>query len=338
MHHSTYPGASAFRAVLVRRRRRLGVLARSTRFRLERALAGRGVGVGALLAPPVHLSLRDSRTLNLAFAAPEPDLRAAELLISRGPRRFRVPLAVERDTDGGPLLTATVTLRDALDATYAKRDSPRAPRLTEGVWRLTVVTSGGDGRVRRRGLGLAEGVAPPPGPTAPHAPSPRTGTLMRVVRCRGGRAAVQVTWSRPRAEVVRFVPRGDGITVYGRVVAGTRERDRAAGREALSARAVRRRDGVLAPVELAWDGDGFSFPLPLAAMTGAGPGQWVWDFHVGGLSLGRRLTDVADLPSAYPTPFRLVALPGGRLVRAHPHFTSSGAFAVTCLDITKETS
>ncbi|EPH39308.1 hypothetical protein ABT390_29140 [Streptomyces aurantiacus] len=328
MRHFLSPAARAART------RRLRVLARSTRFRLERAAAGRGGGRAGLLLPLAHLSLRDSRTLNLALAAPEPDLRAAELLISRGPRRFRVPLAVERGTDGGPLLTATVTLRDALDATYAKRDSPRAPRLTEGVWRLTVVTTGDDGRVRRRGLGLAEGVVPPAGPTAPHAPNPRTGTLMRVVRCRSGRAAVQVTRSRPRAEVVRFVPRGDGITVYGRVVAGPRERDRAGW----PGRAVRRRDGVLAPVELAWDGDGFSFALPLAAMTGAGPGQWVWDFHVGELPLGRRLTDVADLPAAFPTPFRLVALPGGRLVRAHPHFTAAGAFAVTCLDITKETS
>ncbi|MFD5697561.1 hypothetical protein [Streptomyces lasiicapitis] len=276
--------------------------------------------------------MRDSRTLNLALVAPEPALRGAELVISRGVRRFRVPLVVERDSDGGPLLTATVTLRDAPGAAD--------PRLTEGVWRLSVVTTGGDGRVRRWGLGLVGGVAAPPGPTAPHAPNPRTGTLMRVVRCRSGRAAVQVTRSRPRAEVVRFVPRGDGITVYGRVVAGAGERGRAGrkGLTALTGRAVRRRDGVLAPVELAWDGDGFSFALPLDAMSGAGSGQWVWDFHVGELPLGRRLTDVADLPSAFPTPFRLVALPGGRLVRAHPHFTASGAFAVTCLDITKETS
>ncbi|WP_405664444.1 hypothetical protein [Streptomyces sp. RK9] len=328
--------------------RRLAALARTARFRLERATAGRGTGPDALLPPPAHLSLRDSRTLNLALAAPEPGLRTAELLISRGHRRFRVPLAVERDTDGGPLLTATVTLRDALDAAPVAPGTPRTPRtprapliqgtptplLTEGVWRLAVATSGADGRVRRRGLALADVGAPPPGPTAPHAPSPRTGTLIRVVRCRGGRAAVQVTRSRPRAELVRFVPRGDGITVYGRVVAGPR--GQALTRWA--ARAVRRRDGLVAPVELVWDGDRFSFALPLGAMAGADPGQWVWDFRVGELGLGRRLTDVRDLPSAFPTPFRLVALPGGRLVRAHPHLTASGAFAVTCLDITEETS
>ncbi|WJV48374.1 hypothetical protein [Streptomyces flavofungini] len=318
--------------------RRLTALARTARFRLERATAGRGTGPTALLPPPAHLSLRGSRTLNLALAAPVPDLRAAELLISRGHRRFRVPLAVERDTDGRPLLTATVTLRDALEAPSAAgpQGAPAtpAPLLSEGVWRLAVATSGADGRVRRRGLALAEGGAPPPGPTAPHAPNPRTGTLIRVVRCRGGRAAVQVTRSRPRAELVRFVPRGDGITVYGRVVAGPRERVLAGW----AARAVRRRDGLVAPVELAWDGDRFSFALPLDAMAGADPGQWVWEFRVGELGLGRRLTDVRDLPAAFPTPFRLVALPGGRLVRAHPHLTASGAFAVTCLDITKETA
>ncbi|MFH9067812.1 hypothetical protein [Streptomyces alboflavus] len=318
------------------RPRRLAALTRTARFRLERATAGRGTGPDALLPPPAHLSLRDSRTLNLALAAPEPGLRAAELLISRGRRRFRVPLAVERDTDGGPLLTATVTLRDALDEVTgaARVQGTATPLLSEGVWRLAVATSGADGRVRRRGLALADVGAPPPGPTAPHAPNPRTGTLIRVVRCRGGRAAVQVTRSRPRAELVRFVPRGDGITVYGRVVAGPR--GRALTRWA--ARAVRRRDGLVAPVELAWDGDRFSFALPLGAMAGADPGQWVWDFRVGELGLGRRLTDVTDLPSAFPTPFRLVALPGGRLVRAHPHLTASGAFAVTCLDITEATS
>ncbi|MFD9887402.1 hypothetical protein ACFWZT_38725 [Streptomyces alboflavus] len=319
--------------------RRLAALTRTARFRLERATAGRGTGPDALLPPPAHLSLRDSRTLNVALAAPEPGLRAAELLISRGHRRFRVPLAVERDTDGGPLLTATVTLRDALDEVTGAARAPLfqgtpTPLLTEGVWRLAVATSGADGRVRRRGLALADVGAPPPGPTAPHAPNPRTGTLIRVVRCRGGRAAVQVTRSRPRAELVRFVPRGDGITVYGRVVAGPR--GQALTRWA--ARAVRRRDGLVAPVELAWDGDRFSFALPLGAMAGADPGQWVWDFRIGDLGLGRRLTDVRDLPSAFPTPFRLVALPGGRLVRAHPHLTASGAFAVTCLEITKETS
>ncbi|MEL3951675.1 hypothetical protein AABC07_39055, partial [Streptomyces sp. LNU-CPARS28] len=154
------------------RPRRLAALTRTARFRLERATAGRGTGPDALLPPPAHLSLRDSRTLNLALAAPEPGLRAAELLISRGRRRFRVPLAVERDTDGGPLLTATVTLRDALDEVTgaARVQGTATPLLSEGVWRLAVATSGADGRVRRRGLALADVGAPPPGPTAPHAP------------------------------------------------------------------------------------------------------------------------------------------------------------------------
>ncbi|MFH8792172.1 hypothetical protein [Streptomyces sp. NPDC017941] len=328
----------ALQSALAPRARRAAARARSTRFRLERAAAGRDSGREPLLPPPAHLSLRDSRTLNLALAAPEPGTRSAELLITRGHRRFRVPLAVERDTDGSPLLTATATLHDALDTTRAPGAPAPAPLLGDGVWRLTVVTADEGGRVRRRGFALAaEGAGAggaPRGPTTPHAPSPRTGTLMRVVRCRGGRAAVQVTRSPTRAELVRFEPRGDGITVYGRVVAGPGERALAA----LAGRAVRRRDGVVVPVGLDWDGTGFRFPLPLAAMAGAGPGQWVWDFRVGELPLGRRLTDVRDLPAAFPTPFRLVALPDGRMVRTHPHLTASGAFAVTCLDITEETS
>ncbi|MEI5103272.1 hypothetical protein RB200_38025 [Streptomyces sp. PmtG] len=309
---------------LARRARRA---ARATRFRAERATAGRQRPGAADQLTPVHLSLRDSRTLNLAV--PAPGTRSGELVLSRGARRHRVPLAVERHTDGTPLLTATVTLRDALEGTGP------GPALSEGAWRLTVVTTGADGRVRRHGLALAEAPAPPT-PTLPHAPHPRTGTLLRVVRCRGGRAAVQVTRSRPRAELVRFEPRGHGITVHGRVVAARASAVRGAGQGAGGARAVRRRDGLTVPVPLAWDGERFSFALPLAAMARAGSGQWVWDFHVGGLPLGRWLTDVRDVPSAFPTPFRLVALDEGGLVRAHPHFTPSGAFAVTCLDLTQQ--
>ncbi|MYY84606.1 hypothetical protein GT044_25675, partial [Streptomyces sp. SID335] len=49
--------------------RRLLSTARSTRFRLERTAAGRvrgGAGRDRSLLAPVHLSLRDSRTLNVA--------------------------------------------------------------------------------------------------------------------------------------------------------------------------------------------------------------------------------------------------------------------------------
>ncbi|MFE0061205.1 hypothetical protein [Streptomyces sp. NPDC059003] len=285
---------------------------------MERLVAGRRCRPDDLLTP-VHVSLRDSRTLNLALPSPGPGLQSAELRISRGHRRFRVPLAQE----GRDLLTATVTLREA--------PGPD-PVLREGVWRLTLVTVGGDGRVRRHGLAVAADPALPPSPMAPYAPNPRTGTLMRVVRCRGGRAAVQVTRSRPRAELVRFVPLGDGITVHGRLVAA-----RPQGRGL----AVRRRDGLGVGVPVEWDGDRFSFRVPLEGMAGAGGGQWVWDFRVGGLPLGRRLSDVRDLSASCPTPFRVVALPGGGLVRAHPHFTASGAFAVTCLalgDLAKETA
>ncbi|MFD6435122.1 hypothetical protein [Streptomyces venezuelae] len=291
--------------------RRLLTTARSTRFRLERTAAGRVRGGAGRIRPllaPVHLSLRDSRTLNVALAAPEGPGRA-RLLITRGPRRIAVPLAYEPHTGATPLLTATATLRG----------------MRDGVWRLTVEMRDADGRVRRYGLAPADADAPPATPTAPHAPDPRTGTLVRVVRARSGRAVLQATRSRPRAELVRFVPSGDGITVYGRLVAGGPPG---------GAEAVRRRDGVVVPAEVAWEGAAFALRVPLAAMAGAGPGQWVWDFRVGRLPVGRWLTDVRDPSAAYPTPFRVHALPGGALVRAHAHFTRTGAFAVTCWDIT----
>lgn len=329
--------------------RRLLATARTTRFRAERAVAGRVItgrvatgrvatdqaatdraaafragGGGQALLTPVHLSIRDSRTLNVAVAA-LPDERAgrAQLVVSRGHRRFRVPLALEQHAHGGLLLTGTATLRD----------------LAEGVWRLTVVTADSAGRVRRRGLGVDGDPQLPPTPTVLHAPDPRTGTLIRVVRCRSGRAVLQVTRSRPRAELVRFVPGGDGIVVHGRLVgAGASRRWRA--------KAVRRRDGVTVPVGAVWEGAEFSFRLPLGEMAGASPGQWVWDFHVeadtrGGsapLPLGRWLSDVRDPSAACPTPFRVFALPGGAVVRAHAHFTKAGGFALTCWDISKETS
>ncbi|MEU3740424.1 hypothetical protein AB0E78_25600 [Streptomyces sp. NPDC032198] len=318
--------------------RRLIATARTARFRAERAAAGRvgrgrigagrfGGGAQSLLTP-VHLSIRDSRTLNVAVAAlPEEQVGRAQLVVSRGHRRFRIPLAFEQHAHGGLLLAGTATLRD----------------LGEGVWRLTVVTADSGGRVRRRGIGIDGDTDLPPTPTVRHAPDPRTGTLIRVVRCRSGRAVLQVTRSRPRAELVRFVPGGDGIVVHGRLVrAGSSRRWRA--------KAVRRRDGVTVPVGAVWEGADFSFRLPLGEMAGASPGQWVWDFHVTGdtgnaadtegpsLPLGRWLSDVRDPSAAYPTPFRVFALPGGSLVRAHAHFTPSGAFAVTCWDITDQTS
>lgn len=329
--------------------RRLVATARTTRFRAERTAAGR-VGSGAqALRAPVHLSIRDSRTLNVAVAAlPDEQAGRTHLLVSRGHRRFRIPLALEHHAHGGPLFTGTATLRDARHQESASGGpgdpvgpngpvGPVVPRLSEGVWRLTVVTADARGRVRRRGIGLGGDPELPPTPTLRHAPDPRTGTLIRVVRCRTGRAVLQVTRSRPRAELLRFVPGGDGITVHGRLVmAGAGDR--------WQARAVRRRDGVSVPVGAIWEGSEFSFRLPIGDMAGVGPGQWVWDFHVETenrattLPLGRWLSDLRDPSAACPTPFRVFALPSGALVRAHAHFTKSGAFALTCWDISKETS
>lgn len=329
--------------------RRLVATARTTRFRAERTAAGRVGGGAQALRAPVHLSIRDSRTLNVAVTAlPDEQAGRAHLLVSRGHRRFRVPLALEHHAHGGPLFTGTATLRDVRHDEGASSgpdgsgtsDGSVGPRLSEGVWRLTVVTADARGRVRRRGIGLDLDGDPelPPTPTLRHAPDPLTGTLIRTVRCRTGRAVLQVTRSRPRAELLRFVPGGDGITVHGRLVmAGSRDR--------WLARAVRRRDGVSVPVGAIWEGSEFSFRLPIGDMAGVGPGQWVWDFHVEAegrrattLPLGRWLSDVRDPSAACPTPFRVFALPSGALVRAHAHFTKSGAFALTCWDISKETS
>ncbi|MGW6060897.1 hypothetical protein [Streptomyces sp. NPDC055189] len=317
--------------------RRLGAAARTTRFRAERATAGRNTGGAEGLLAPVHLSIRDSRTLNLAVPVhPDEQIERAHLVLSRGHRRFRIPLAFERHAHGGLLLAATATLRDARDAPGEAND-PARPGLGEGVWRLTVVTTDARGRVQRRGIGPDADAELPPTPTLAHAPDPRTGTLIRAVRCRSGRAVLQVTRSRPRAELLRFVPGSEGITVHGRLVrTGPGRRWRA--------QAVRRRDGVTVRVGAIWEGAEFSFALPLAEMAGASPGQWVWDFTVEpeprgtSLPLGRWLSDVRDPAAACPTPFRVFALPGGALVRAHAHFTKSGAFALTCWDISKETS
>lgn len=281
--------------------------------RVGGAGSGAGPELSALLTP-VHLSLRDSRTLNVALpaAAVLDGPGRARLLITRGRRRLTVPLVHEPHTGGTPLFTATATLRD----------------LRDGVWRLTVEAWDAEGRVRRHGLTTAGTGTPPATPTAPHAPDPLTGTLVRVLRSRTGRAVLQATRSRPRAELARFVPAADGITVHGRLVAGA-----GAG----PAHAVRRRDGVVVPAEVTWRGAEFTLRVPLGAMAGAGAGQWVWDFRVGPHPLGRWLSDVRDPSAAYPTPFRVFALPGGELVRAHAHFTASGAFAVTCWDITAVT-
>ncbi|NBE53604.1 hypothetical protein [Streptomyces boluensis] len=312
---------------------------RQERVRLERLLAGHALGPGALLPPPAHLSLRDSRTLNLALAPPEPVGRA-HLVLSRGRVRYELPLAVERP-GGGRLFTVTATLRGPGAAAGAA-----GLRLADGVWRLTVVTTGPEGRVRHRGIAVDPDQPLPLTPTVRHAPDPDSGALIRVVRCPSGRAALQVTRAGPHAELVRFEPRGDGAAVHGRLVA--------APLDGWRARAVRRRDGVAVPAQLSFRGAEFTLDLPFGSMTGAGPGQWVWDVRLSRepgrvraarelfgdpgdreLTLGRRLTDVHDPAAAFPTPYRVFALPCGSLVRARAYVTTSGAFAVACLDLTE---
>jgi hypothetical protein len=160
--------------------RRLLATARTTRFRAERATAGRGGtgggrGGGQALLAPVHLSIRDSRTLNIAVAAlPDEQVERAHLVVSRGRRRFRIPLAFEQHAHGGLLLAGTATLRDVRDV---RDDSPvpgapANPRLAEGVWRLTVVTADARGRVLASPSTATPGCRPHPRSCTPPTPAP----------------------------------------------------------------------------------------------------------------------------------------------------------------------
>ncbi|MDI3408895.1 hypothetical protein [Streptomyces cavernicola] len=309
---------------------------------LERLAASHPRGHTTLLPPPTHLSLRDSRTLNLALPPPEPVGRA-HLAVSRAGIRHEVPLTMERLGPGGArLLTATATLRGPAPDSRPAPDAPDTPdtpglQLTDGIWRLTLVTTAPEGRVRRRGFPLSPEPAPPnETPLLPHAPDPSTGALIRLVRCPGGRAALQVDRPSPHAELLRFEPRPDGAVLHGRLIG--------APPHGWQAEAVRRRDGAKAPAQLTWQGSEFTILLPLDGMLAAGPGQWVWGFRLlrpghgrahRELPLARRLTDVRDPAAAFPAPFRVCALPYGALARIRPHFTGSGAFAVTCLELTE---
>ncbi|MFM9367038.1 hypothetical protein [Streptomyces sp. Da 82-17] len=298
------------------------------RLRMERLVAGRSRGRTELLPPPAHLSLGDSRTFNLAVDPPEP-VGGARLLLSRGGARHQVPLVVERTAPGGGrLLTATATLRGP----GAEPDAAGL-HLTSGVWRLTVETTGPEGRVRRRGLPLEDTAS-----ARRYAPDFRTGALIRLVRCPGGRAALQVDEAGPQAELVRFEPRGDGVTLRGRLLA--------APPTARRAEAVRHADDTVVPLEVAWEGREFSLDLPLGELAGsAATGPWTWGFRLvpaparhepeapDRLVLARRLSGPRSPRAVFRHPARLCALPCGSLVRVQPYFTASGAFALTCLDL-----
>ncbi|MEU6080518.1 hypothetical protein [Streptomyces sp. NPDC047108] len=351
--------ARTARTTAVRVRRRV------ERMNTVPALGGHGLRRPLLV--PVHLSVLGGRTLNAAVPFPRPasGIAAARLELRRGGHQETVPLEQEpapAQGDGGVLLAATTALLspygagsrtpgpgrpDPLTAaprtTGAPTPAPRAPGLvlSAGVWRIAVVVTDGTGRELRASL-AAPAPLPADGPTLPGSPSPECGTLFRPVRSVDGHAMLKVTPPRRQAELTALDLRWDGVTVRGRLVGGGEPH---LVRAAYTAEAVRRGAGATGralPADLRWDGDGFAFDLPLAAMAGGERVQRTWDVQLRSgrarLRVARRLTDVRHPRRVFRTPYRVIALEDGALLRVHAHVTAAGALAVTCAAIDPQTS
>ncbi|MER5738955.1 MULTISPECIES: hypothetical protein [unclassified Streptomyces] len=282
----------------------------------------------------VHLSVLGGRTLNVALLAPPAvDVTAARLEFARGGRHHRLDLDVEPQGDGTRLLTATTALR------YTDRtDLPDSPgdhgpgragvALAGGLWRIGVVLTGADGREVRAGVG-AVALPATDGPTAPVSPSPDSGAHFRIMRSVDGFAVLKVRAPVHQAELDRFDLRWDRIVVHGRLIG------RQGPTSAYTAQAVRRGGGtVVQAAPLEWEGDSFTFDVPLAEMV-AGGRSYRWDMQLQhgrtGLKIGRRLTDVRRRHQVIRTTFRIIALEDGTLLRAHAYITSAGALAVSCV-------
>ncbi|MGP9020861.1 hypothetical protein ACT1U9_21000 [Streptomyces sp. BR1] len=279
------------------------------------------------LLQAVHFSVSGGRTLNFAVAFPRrPEaISAAHLEFSRGRRVVHVDLEQEPQSDGTLLLTATSPLRHDDPSETAVR----GPLLSTGTWRMEVVVTGSDGRELRAKISSAPSASSDSldGPTLSTSPSPTSGAVFRPVRSVDGRSMLSVRGPRHHAELTSFELRWDRVVVHGRLIAG-----RAPVSE-YAAEAVLRRSSksVTAPVE--WDGDRFTFDVPLAEMS-QGRTTRTWDMHLktGGnrLKITRRLTDVRYPKQVYRTPFRIVALDNGALARVHAYVTPAGVFAVSC--------
>ncbi|MCT4352699.1 hypothetical protein M5362_06075 [Streptomyces sp. Je 1-79] len=286
---------------------------------------GGGIRPSAQLKP-VHFSVSNGRTLNFAVAVPGRRVASAELVLSHGTSRERVPLELEPQADGTALLTATVPLR------HKDRPEPvvRGPVLGSGIWRLAVLITDLDGQTRRTTVAAATGRDLSDGPTLPFSPSPTSGATFRIVRSVDGFALLKVRAPRPHAELTSFDLRWDRVTVHGRLIGSAQTSGTA---EAV----LRRGNHKAVTVTPEWDGDRFTFDVPLDKM-GAGRGAArTWDLYLrlGGtrLKIARRLTDVRHPRLVYRTPFRIVALDNGSLMRVHAHVTAAGALAVNCADV-----
>ncbi|GAA3488958.1 hypothetical protein [Streptomyces cremeus] len=313
--------AQAVKAVHRARRTAGRVRRRVERINTVPALGAR-VGPRPTL-PPVHLSLISGRTLNLAVRCPFPGTppEQARLVFEHRGRRQSVTLAQETHPEG-LLLTATASLRhDVHDAP----DAP-GPRLSDGVWRLTVVTTDRAGNESRFGISDVTATAPE-GPTLPHSPSSTSGAVFRPVRSVDGHTMIKVTGPREQAELLGFDLYWDRVTVQGRLLTA------ATPYAAWTVEAVRRgSSSATVRVTPVWDGDRFTFDVPLDAMAGGARTARMWDFQLhrgrSKARIGRRLTDVRHPKKVLRTPFRTIATPAGALLRVHAHLSPAGTFAV----------
>jgi hypothetical protein len=272
-----------------------------------------------------HLSVLGGRTLNAAVVLPRrpAGLSSARLELVRGSRRVSLDLVIEPQRDGSLLLTATAPL---LHAGPTERDT-RGVAVGTGVWRFCVVTVDSAGQEHRADL-AAPALSAIDGPTLPTSPSTSSGAVFRPVRSVDGRAMLKVSAPGQQAELLSFDLRFDRITVHGRLIS---RRHPVAD---YTVEAVRRGAAKSVPVQAAWDGDDFTFDVPLAAMTAGQRAQRTWDLQLRAgrtrLKLARRLTHVRNLKDVFRTPFTIIALESGSMARVHAHLTPSGALAVAC--------
>lgn len=296
------------------------------RRRVERLHTAPALGNGIRPRPtlrPVHLSVLGGRTLNVALIAPEAlDITAAHLELVRGGRRHRLDLEQEPGPGGARLLTATAALRHA----DHPESGPSPLPLNSGLWRMSAVLTCADGQEVRAGVAAAA-VTTTEGPTLPVSPSPVSGAVFRLMRSVDGLAILKVRGPVQQAELDSFELRWDRITVHGRLIAGQ------APAESYRAQAVRRGSGTVVAAPTQWQGEAFTFDLPLAAMA-SGTRNHRWDVQLQQgrtrLKIARRLTDVRQPQQVFRTPFRIIASDNGSLLRVHAYITSAGALAVSC--------
>ncbi|MEU5538609.1 hypothetical protein [Streptomyces sp. NPDC020362] len=259
----------------------------------------------------------------VARPAGHDELEAAFLQVRRRNESHSVPLDLEDQWDGSTLLTATTAL------CHPHHDDPQQPglRVGDGLWQLTVVVTYRSGSTARYAV-----MAPPApaadGPTLLTFPSAGSGAVFRVVRSIEDRAMLKVTGPRRQAELTGFTVGWDRVTVHGRLIAA------GPAPSHFTAEAVPRSVGSALPIRPEWQGDRFTFEVPLPAMSAGRKATHVWDLRLRcgrtKIRIGRRLTDVRHPGKVFRTPFHTVALPTGKLLRVHAHVSGAGWATVSC--------